>query len=200
MILSRRTLLQGLTASSLLPGAALRAEAGRAITTPIALQEGRIWIAATIGGSKPLQFIVDTGATISLLQESLARQLDLRERGLTTLVGIGGAENFLLYVGRDVAFSSGLVQRNVVFGAMPANLVLGRDAAGAFAAGLFTAADSDLDFGRGEWRVYPDGRGAREGFRLLPSSIQHVPGDELGSPYVLVDATLNGAGFRFLLD
>ena len=201
MNVSRRGLLTGLTASALLPGAALRAQGqGRAITTPIALEEGRVWIAATIGGRGPLQFIVDTGATVSLIQERLARELDMRERGRVRLVGIGGAQNFLIYVGRDVAFSSGLIQRSVVFGAMPPNLLLGREAAGVLAAGLFTASDSDLDFGRGEWRLYPDGRGAREGYRELPSSIQHVPGNEQGSPYVVVDAVLDGNSFRFLLD
>jgi serine protease Do len=199
MILSRRGLIEALAASFLLPGAALRAQ-GRAIATPIALEEGRIWIAATIGGSRPLQFIVDTGATVSLIQERLARELDLRERGRVRLVGVGGVEDFLLYVGRDVAFSSGMVQHSVVFGAMPPELVLGREAAGVLAAGLFTEADSDLDFGRGEWRLYPDGRGARDGYRELSSSIQHVPGNENGSPYVVVDAVLDGNSFRFLLD
>ena len=201
MMFSRRGLITGLTASALLPGAALRAQGqGRAIATPIALQEDRIWVAATIGGSRPLQFLIDTGATVSLIQERLARELDMRERGRVRLVGIGGAQNFLLYVGRDVAFSSGLVQHSVVFGAMPPELVLGREAAGVFAAGLFTGSDSDLDFGRGEWRLYPDGRGARDGYRELPSSIEHVPGDERGSPYVVVNAALDGNGYRFLLD
>jgi serine protease Do len=105
----------------------------------------------------------------------------------------------MLYLGRDVSFSSGVVQRSVIFGAMPPELVLGRDAAGAFAAGLFTGADSALDFGRGEWRLYPDGRGTRDGYRELPSTIQHVGGDN-GSAYVMVDAVLDGVSYRFLLD
>jgi serine protease Do len=200
MMISRRALVGGLGASALLPFGILRAEPGRSIATPIALEEDRIWIAAKIGGSRPLQFIIDTGATVSLIQERLARELDMRERGLTRLIGIGGAENFLLYVGRDVAFSSGVIQRQVVFGAMPGDLILGQQASGVFAAGLFTGADSDLDFSRGEWRLYPDGRGARDGYRELPSSIRHVTGDEYGSAYVMVDAALDGNTFRFLLD
>ena len=198
-MISRRALFQALAASALLPGTSLCAQ-GRALATPIALQEDRIWIAATIGGSRPLQFIIDTGATISLIQEGLARELEMRERGRARLVGIGGAENFLLYVGRDVAFSSGVIQRSVAFGAMPPELVLGREAAGLFAAGLFTGADSDLDFSRSEWRYYPDGRGARDGYRELPSTIQHVGGNGNGSAYVMVDAVLDGNSYRFLLD
>lgn len=198
-MISRRGLIKGMAASALLPGAALRAEA-RVITTPIAVEENRIWVAATIGGSRPLQFILDTGAVVSLIQERLARELGMRERGHFRLLGAVGPENFVLYVGRDVAFSSGAVQRSVVFGAMAPDLVLGRDAAGLFAAGLLTEADSDLDFGRGEWRLYPDGRGSREGYRKLPSSIQHISGSGSGSPYIFVDAFLDGNSYRFLLD
>lgn len=197
-MISRRALIKSVAASALLPATALRAQA-RVITTPIAVEENRVWIAATIGGSQPLQFIIDTGAVVSLLQERIARALNLRERGRFRLVGAGGPEDFLLYEGRDVAFSSGMVQHSVVFGAMQPSLVLGRDAAGLLAAGLLTEADSDLDFGRGEWRLYPDGRGAREGYRELSSSIQHVGGGA-GSPYIFVDAFLDGNAFRFLLD
>ena len=197
-MISRRALIKSVAASALLPATALRAQT-RVITTPIAVEENRVWIAATIGGSQPLQFIIDTGAVVSLLQERIARALNLRERGRFRLVGAGGPEDFLLYEGRDVAFSSGMVQHSVVFGAMQPSLVLGRDAAGLLAAGLLTEADSDLDFGRGEWRLYPDGRGAREGYRELSSSIQHVGGGA-GSPYIFVDAFLDGNAFRFLLD
>jgi hypothetical protein len=83
---------------------------------------------------------------------------------------------------------------------MPPSLVLGREAAGAFAAGLITENDCDLDFGRGEWRLYPGGRGPRNGYRELASSIQHAPHSETGSAYMLVDAVLDGNNFRFLLD
>jgi len=198
-MIGRRTLLKGLAASTLLPAAASRAQA-RVIVTPIAIQEDRVWIAARIGDSRPLQFIVDTGSVVSLIQERLARELGLRARGNFRLIGAGGPETFLLYVGRDITFSSGAVQRSVVFGAMPPDLVIGRDAAGLFAAGLLTEADSDLDFGRGEWRLYPDGRGTREGFRELPSSIEHISGSGNGSPYMFVNAVLDGNSFRFLLD
>jgi hypothetical protein len=198
-MISRRGLIKALAASALLPAGAARAQA-RVIATPIAVEEDRVWIAATIGGSRPLQFIIDTGAVVSLIQERLARELGLRERGRFRLLGAGGPEDFLLYLGRDVAFSSGAVQPSVVFGAMSPDLVVGRDAAGVFAAGLLTEADSDLDFGRGEWRLYPDGRGAREGYREVPSSIQHIAGSANGSPYILVDAFLDGKPYRFLCD
>ena len=198
-MISRRGLIGALAASALVPGAALRAQ-GRVITTSIALAEARLWIAASIGGSRPLQFIIDTGAVVSLIQERIATELGLHVRGRTRLVGVGGPEDFLVYEGRDVTFASGATQRSVVFGAMPPSLVLGREAAGAFAAGLITENDCDLDFGSGEWRLYPDGRGAREGFHELPSAIQHAPHSETGSAYMLVDAVLGGNNFRFLLD
>jgi len=191
--------MQGLAASALLPGAALRAQ-GRAIVTPIAIDGDRVWIAATIGGSRPLRFIIDTGGGVSLIKEDVARELGLRERGRVRLVGIGGPENFMVYEGRDVVFGGGAVQRSAVFAAMPPQRALGREAAGAFAAGLFTQVDSDLDFGRGEWRLYPDGRGSREGYRELPSSIERVGRNEASSAFVFADAVLDGTSYRFLLD
>jgi hypothetical protein len=198
-MISRRALIKALAGSALLPGAALRAQQ-RVITNSIAIEDNRLWVVARIGDSRPLQFIVDTGAVVSLIQPGIARALGLRERGSVRLAGIGGVEDVLIYEARDVAFSSGALQHNVVFGAVPPPLGLDPNTAGLFAAGLFTESDSDLDFGRGEWRIYPDGRGAREGYRELPSSIQHIAHNASGSAYVFVDAVLDGNSYRFLLD
>jgi hypothetical protein len=81
-MISRRGMIKTMAASALLPAVALRAQ-GRVITTPIAVQENRIWIAASIGGSRPLQFIIDSGAVVSLIQERIAGELGLRARGRT---------------------------------------------------------------------------------------------------------------------
>ena len=198
-MITRRFLLQSLAGSALFPAGALRAEQGRAIVSSIAVEAGRVWIAARLGDSRPLQFVIDTGGVVSLIKDNVARELGMRERGRVRLSGIGGPEHFLLYEARDVAFSSGAVQRSVVFAALR-NGALGRNAAGAFAAGLFTQVDSDLDFGRGEWRIYPDGRGARQGYRELPSSIEHLGSNAAGSAFVFVDAMLDGKSYRLLVD
>lgn len=185
-----------MAASALVPGA-LRAEARRVITSSILVEDRRLWISASIDGSRPYLFIIDTGGVVSLIHERVARELDLRARGNFRLIGMGGPESFLMYEAHNVAFSGGAVQRNVAFGAASEELALGQGAAGTFAAGLFTAADSDFDFERGQWRLYPDGRGDRTGFTEVSSSIEHVGA---GSPYVFAYAAIDGQSYRFLLD
>jgi hypothetical protein len=58
--------------------------------------------------------------------------------------------------------------------------------------------DSDLDLQAGEWRLYPNGRAAREGFVRLSNAISRA--DNGGSPKLYVEAEVNGRPFRFLLD
>ena len=198
-MVSRRHVIGGLAAGLVLPGTVARAQTGRVITTHISVEDNRVWIAATINGSRPYLFIIDTGCVVSLIEERVARELALRARGQVRLAGVGGSDIFALYEARDVAFSSGLRQPSVVFGAVARELALGRGAAGAFAAGLLTGADSDLDLDRGEWRLYPDGRGSWDGYSAIPSAIAHDDGAG-GSAFVYVDAVLNDRTFRLLVD
>jgi serine protease Do len=194
----RRTLLGGLAALPLLGGEALRAQPARQpIAASIALEDGRVWVAATIAGKPPMLFIVDTGAVVSLIQPSVSRTLDLRSRGATRLVGVGGPQTFELFEARDIVFGGAIRQRSAVFAAPRQDIPLHPDAAGLLAAGMLTSVDSDLDFDAGEWRVYPKGREARDGFALLSSRISGSSG---GSEYIYVDAAIDGRSYRLLVD
>jgi serine protease Do len=197
-MLTRRDIL-AVTAVSLLPGTAARAAApARVITNSIALEDGRVWIAASVQGKGPFLFILDTGAVVSLIQEKIARDLGLKASAPVKLQGVGGAELFTLYVAHDIVFSGG-ARQTAVFAAAERHLALGPDAAGALAAGMVTALDADLDFEKGELRIYPDGRGDRGGFAELPSRIMQMSGPA-ASAYMFVDAVLDGGRYRFLLD
>lgn len=74
-----------------------------------------------------------------------------------------------------------------------------QDAVGSLAAGILTTYDTDLDFDAGEVRVYPNGRGPRDGFTRIPSKIEHR-GPNGGSAYIFADAVLDGQTFRFVVD
>ncbi len=49
----------------------------------------------------------------------------------------------------------------------------GQDVSGSLAAGTMTALDSELDFGKGEWRIYRDGIKDRAGYARIESEIRH---------------------------
>lgn len=71
------------------------------------------------------------------------------------------------------------------------------DAAGLFAAGLFTEFDTDLDFAGGIW---PKGReGAPKGVKLDDSAITML-GGRRGSERMYVTAMLDGKPYRLLVD
>ncbi|URW76501.1 aspartyl protease family protein [Sphingomonas donggukensis] len=196
MIVDRRSMLAGAAALAALPTAALRAQTGRIYRNSIALDGTRVWMAAKIGTHGPYFFIVDTGATLSVIDDDLARTLKLdviRKRALVK--GIGGVAEYPLYDARDVTFASGLRIPNMPFNGTKARL--GKDAVGSFGSGLFTTYDSDLDFVKGEWRAYPEGRPDFAGLRQLKSRFL---GSFTNGDRIFADATLDGFAGEFMLD
>lgn len=165
------------------------------IVSNIALAEGRVWIAATIGDNGPYLFAIDTGADVSLIHDNLAKSLKLKPRGRGMMAGLGGVSEMIWYNGGDVVLGNGVRFPNMLFGGTSARI--GRDAAGTFGAGLFTTYDSDLDFAAGEWRAYVDGRPDRDGFRPLKSRFISSRG---GGARILADASLGEFAGEFLLD
>lgn len=173
-MIGRRTVVGGIGASLIAgPGPA---QTRRAFTNSIALDSGRVWMAVKIGEAGPFYFAVDTGAEYSMMDHRLAARLKLRPEGVVQMSGVGGTQASAWYRAPDLRLASGLRFPNVPFAGIDAGSSIGGDAAGLLGCGLFTTYDSDLDFARGQWRVYPDARGSFAGLQRLPSRFLKVTG------------------------
>jgi hypothetical protein len=176
------------------PAGALAAE--RVIISKMALIDGRAVLALKIGEAGPYLFMIDTGGHLSLIDDALARSLRLEQTGMTRSIGVGGVAVLPLYLARNVVFGGGATQPFVAFAGMARGFT--GDVRGTLAAGMLTAVESDLDFEKGEWRAYPDGRPERIGFVRLSNAI--AGGEHGESPRLFGEAEVNGRHFRFLLD
>lgn len=169
--LHRRELI-GAGGAALLAAAPAWAEATPPMSAPILIAANRLWVTATINGSKPYFFCVDTGTTISFLRPEIAQALNLPGIGSGNVGGVG--------TGRD--FSGQVEARDVIVGQrfrLPPTRFqiydfadqIPRQAAGLLAATMFTGRDCELDFDRNEWRLWPDGRQDFAGLVRLPSQL-----------------------------
>jgi hypothetical protein len=173
--------------------------ADRVITSRIRMVGTRVVMPVTIGGQGPFEFLIDTGGYLSLIDGALARRLKLPFARTVQSRGVGGRAQMPVFLAREVVFGGGVRQATVAFAGRDGDF--GRGIAGTLAAGMLTAVDSDLDFEAGEWRAYPDGRPAREGFvRMGGALVATGRGAGAGSRRLFGEASVNGRTGRFLLD
>ncbi len=202
-MIDRRTVLAagGLGAFACLTGPARGAPTAGPIVSKILLAQRRLWVAASIGQSKPYLFVIDTGAGFAYIRPEIARDLKLTVVGGRMLGGLG--KNQVIgtsYLAHDVVFGAHIRQPVVGFAGYDFQRGLPPDAAGLLAAGLITTLDSDFDFDAGEWRVWPGGRPDRDGFLQLDSEIGGETQADRYSHRLVVRAALNGQNYRFILD
>lgn len=198
MMISRRNLVAGLGVAAIWPGRALAVER-RMVKASIALEENRVLVAVGMGGQGPYIFMIDTGGVVSLVHDSLARTLKLPIIGHSALGGVGRDDIYPIYLAKDFVIGGAMRQANVALVGAGA-LRYGRDVEGTLAAGIVTAADTELDFDAGELRLYPGGRGARPGYTRIASSIRRLGSRTEESPYIFADIAVNGQNFDCLLD
>lgn len=163
-MLSRRRLIQSSLALSL-AGACPAAAAGGPVVGRFKLTDQRVVVGAMLNGQGPYPFVLDTGAIVSGLDEALARSLKLRKLRDVRL----NNRPFALYAVDDFVLGGQIKQSGVaMFGLEGLNL----GGAGLLAAGMVTAVDSELDFEREEWRLYPNGGIDRSGYVKLRSDLR----------------------------
>ena len=162
------------------------------IVSRIVVEAGRIWTPVMIGDAGPFAFIFDTGASVSAIDPRLAARLGLSRLGRRRMTGIGGAVVVDFYLAKRIVLGDGLRQSSGVFAGID---VAG--SSGLLTAGLFTSADSDLDFVRGEWRLWPTGRPNFDGMTHL-GTIERRHAD--ASDQIVVEAVLDGQRLRLIVD
>jgi len=198
-MIGRRSLLATLAAMPVLAPALLRAQnIGRIAVAPIQVRDDRVWLPVRFGAGDSLPFVLDTGAFANLIRRDVVAQLDLRQVGSQRLRGVGSEVlRYPFYRADDVAIGDVRVGQ-LIFGAIQ-DLQIHPEARGALSAGLLTAADSDLDFDSGLWRLHLDGRSDRNGFEALPSEIDSL-GPGFGARKMRLTVQLDGESYRLEID
>jgi hypothetical protein len=88
---------------SVLPTFAMAAEqtnnSPTTVTLPVKLRQGGLMAEATINGSEPLAFKLDTGFGITVIHPDLVEKLNLRQSGHLTISGIAGDEQADMFAG-----------------------------------------------------------------------------------------------------
>jgi hypothetical protein len=179
--------------ATLLPVEAARPAGTRVIEAPIRLSPARILIDAQLNGRGPYPFIIDTGGQLSAVVDGLAKELALP---VVSEVRINGLNRFPLFRVKELLLGGAVRQEGAVLFGLPQARM---GAAGVLAAGLLTAFDSELDLGRGVWRVWPDGAADRTGFTKL-DSYTRTQGDEAASARIYAPITVGDTKVRPLLD
>ncbi len=195
-MIDRRNFIGGAAAMAAagLPLRGALAAGGKVFVNSIALEDDRVWIAAKIGDKGPYFFVVDTGADVSMIEDSFAKSLGLSKMPGRRSIGIGGVSDYSWYNAGTVTLASGIRFPDMLFAGMRTRP--GKDAVGTFGAGLFTTYDSDLDFVKGEWRAYPDGRPDFDGLVKLKSRFADVRGGQ----QIIAAASIDGFDGDFLMD
>lgn len=196
-MLKRRDVLGGIGAATVMPWLARPAFAAddAPAIVPIVLDE-RVICACGINGTGPYFFMIDTGATTSLIDEPLARQLKLQTIASQRFSGIGGEANLAVYRAHMLSIGGAITLPDVVLDGTDGR-GLGKDVRGTLAAGALTGYDSVLDFDAGEWRIYRRGFGDLPGFTAVESTIAH---QGRSAARIIATVDVDGQPFRCLVD
>lgn len=200
MIVSRRAVLGGLAAAPMFrPGRALAQKGQRVGGAPIAVRDDRLWMDVAVAGKGPFPFIVDTGTFANLMRADLARQLRLPPSGRLAIMGLGGIERWPIFRASLVLLGGVDIGLSEFAAYEQQELAVHPQARGALSSLVLTTVDAELDFDRGEWRVYPDGGRPKEGYAPIPSRIaEQVRGG--GSPKIGVEVEIDGRSYKLYVD
>ena len=192
-MLTRRSTLLGLGAG-LLPVSA-RAQAPVVIKLS-ATPGGSPVAGVSIGGHGSYRFLLDTGASMSLIRRKLAEDLKLREAQTELGRGLGGNDLATVFLADDVVFGDTFRMHHMALRGIDA--IGTADIDGALSAGVVTALPAEFDFAAGELRYFPGGAPDLTGYLSIPA--QWRSDSDASSRKIYVDLALDGVRLNALVD
>jgi hypothetical protein len=176
------------------------AHAPSTIIVPFHIRDGRVLLDISLNGGPQLPFILDTGGVVSLIRRDVAQAAGLQQVGtlrLETVGGYGGADPREGYEAKEVLIGGTARRRSMVFAGVDPQQI-GLAASGSLDGEILTAYDSLLSFQESRWTIFSDGEPDRTGFTHVASAIRQPA--KRGSPFLYVDAELDGQPLRLLVD
>jgi predicted aspartyl protease len=149
-----------------------------------------------IGGHGPYRFLLDTGASMSLVQRKVAEDLKLREAQTELGRGLGGNDLATVFLADDVVFGDTFRMRHMALRGIDAIGI--REIDGALSAGVVTAMPAEFDFAAGELRYFPGGAPDLTGYQSVPA--QWRSESDASSRKIYVDVVLDGIRLNALVD
>ncbi len=169
--IGRRTLL-AVVPAALAAAAAAWAGGPKVSVIRILLLHNRVFIAVSINGGAPLRFALDTGDSVrASIDPRLAETLGLKFSGASTVSGIVGTDVHGYYTVHDLSIGGGVLRQEGV--QLEATHI--GDIDGFLPAHLLQTQDADLDFTRGELRLYWSGEADHAGY--TPILYERGPGN-----------------------
>lgn len=127
--------------------------AGPVATMKFRLRNGQVMLPASVNGSEPLSFLLDTGYSITTIHPSLAGSLNLKRAGQVTIVGIAGEEDAPTYGGVEFRFGDVTYSPRRV-AAVPSESQRRRRRDGIIGSGFFRRFVVQLDFPSATARLF----------------------------------------------
>jgi hypothetical protein len=173
-----------------------RTQLNHVLSVPIEVSPvGRLYVSVMIGGRGPFRFVIDTGAYVSCIRESLAKELGLAYASSSIGEGMGGGEmNNAVYLARDMVFGGALRQSAVALSGLKAF----PECDGLLAAGFLTVLPTELDYEAREIRFYPPHTLDESAYHWLPTS--RKADSEQSSPKVYIRMKWRGDTLQAVLD
>jgi predicted aspartyl protease len=158
------------------------------------LTDNQPWIEVSIEGQGPFRFLIDTGASVAIIDPDLAKALKLQRLDDAQLQGATAERTVEMYVSSRVRVGDSLRQRGAVTFAAGQ---FGTGFDGVLPGALFTGANTEIDFAAREFRLYGAAQPDRSGFTRMPL-VQ--PAGRPADGRLVVRVRLDGRPVNLLID
>ena len=193
-MISRRSLMAGLPVLGFAAPAWAQAQPPGPLVGRFDLTDNQPSTNVYLEGQGPFRFLIDTGASVAIVDPDLAHRLQLARIDDAQLQGATAERTVEMYTSERVVVAETLRQRGAVTFAAGR---LGGPFDGVLPGALFSSTNSEIDFAAREFRIYGATPPDRTGFTRLPLA---PPPGGASDRRLVVQVRLDGRPVNLLVD